>query len=331
VRRPTRIGLVALLGLALLAGAVSYRCWRLSHVGLALAFTTLALLARHNIALLAPGLLPMIADGLQAPVLRLDRQLRRWRFARAAFGFGLALLFAWETVAVVTGAYYDRARLTRAFGLGESALLFPDEPVAFIDSHAPDARLFNDDLLGGYLLWRRQPPRPIFIDGRMQVYPAAVFADYAAAVAEPSTFAALAARYGLTAAVLNHSAPGRLALAAAISRLPGWRVAYLDGGAIVLLADGRPPGPPAGLDHETHGVRVVGIAAQLERLIAPLRVPTEDALAYYERGRAVLYLYGQPGVPVARADFETALRLWPGFELARTALRTIGSPTTASP
>ena len=28
--------------------------------------------------------------------------------------------------------------------------------------------------------------------------------------------------------------------------VPGWRIAYLDGGGVVLLADGAPAGPPAG-------------------------------------------------------------------------------------
>jgi hypothetical protein len=329
---PADVGFLALLGLAILAAAISHRRWRLSHLGLAVAFTLLAMLARHNIALLVPGLVPIIADGLQAPVLSFERQLSRRPFARAALGLGLALLFLCTTAAVVTGSYYGWAHLTRSFGLGESALLFPQEAVAFIDAHARDARLFNDDLFGGYLLWRRQPPQPVFIDGRMQVYPAAVFTDYARAVADPSTFPDLAARYGITAAMLNHSAPGRLELAAAISRLPGWRVAYLDGGAIVLLADGKPPGPPEGLKTPPPAVRVAGLAAWLERLIAPLRFPTEDALAYYERGRAVLFLYGTPGEPVARADFEAALRLWPDFEPARIALGTIASsPTAASP
>src|SRR5262249_47338027 len=152
-----------------------------------------------------------------------SRLLLRWAIASS-----LVLVFATATAAVVTGSYYDRSRLTRAFGLGESALLFPAGAVAFLDAHARDARIYNDDVLGGYLIWRRQPPRPVFIDGRLQVYPGEVYRDYEAALEDPRTFAGLAARYGVTAAILSHPAPGRLELATTIARLPGWRIAYLD-------------------------------------------------------------------------------------------------------
>jgi hypothetical protein len=75
------------------------------------------------------------------------------------------------TAGVVNGAYYDVAHLTRTFGLGASGLLFPEDVVDFLDAHAATARLFNDDELGGYLLWRDYPKRHVFIDGWVQVYP----------------------------------------------------------------------------------------------------------------------------------------------------------------
>jgi len=160
-------------------------------------------------------------------------------------------------------------------------------------------------MLGGYLLWRDYPRRRVFIDGRFQVYPGAVYAEYQKVLEEPRAFAPLAARYGLDAAILYPPAAGRLELARAIASIPGWRIAYLDGGAIVLLADHRASELPAGV-----------IGPPLARPAAR----TEEALAYYQRGRALLFLFGRQTSPLARADFEAALRVLPGLHEARVGL-----------
>jgi len=114
--------------------------------------------------------------------------------------------------------------------------------------------------------------------------------------------------------------------------LPGWRVAYLDGGAVVLLSDGRPAGQPAGVVGPTPAVATHGLGTLLERLVFPLRPATEEATARYQRGRAILTLFGRGGAAAALADFEAALRIQPdaadaveGRQLARSLLE----PSTA--
>ena len=302
---PVALGLVALLALAALAALVSWRRWRIAHLLIAAAFTALALVARRNVALIGPGVLPLVASGLAPVAAAADRRLARRPRAGAALGATLALGFALATVLVVSGDYYRASRLTRTFGLGVSGLLFPAGAVDFLDAAAPSARLFNDDVLGGYLLWRDYPRRRVFIDGRFQVYPGAVYAEYQKVLEEPRAFAPLAARYGLDAAILYHPGAGRLELARAIASIPGWRIAYLDGGAIVLLADHRASELPAGV-----------IGPPLARPAAR----TEEALAYYQRGRALLFLFGRQTSPLARADFEAALRVLPGLHEARVGL-----------
>ncbi len=163
---PVALGLVALLALAALAALVSWRRWRIAHLLIAAAFTALALLARRNVALIGPGVLPLVASGLAPVAAAADRRLARRPRAGAALGAALALGFALATVLVVSGDYYRASRLTRTFGLGVSGLLFPAGAVDFLDAAAPSARLFNDDVLGGYLLWRDYPRRRVFIDGR---------------------------------------------------------------------------------------------------------------------------------------------------------------------
>jgi len=306
---PVALGLVALLALAALAALVSWRRWRMSHVLLAGTFVALALVARRNVALLGPGVLPLVAGGLAPAAAAAERALARRPPAGTALGAALALGFLLATAGVVGGSYYPAAHLTRTFGLGVSGLMFPARAVDFLDAEAPAARLFNDDLLGGYLLWRDYPRRRVFIDGRFQVYPADVYAEYQAVLDDPRAFARLAARYATTAAILFHPAPGRLELARAIAALPGWRIAYLDGAAVVLLADGKAPGTPAGLG---------------EPAIEHPATAIEDAIASYQRGRALLYLFGRPAFLLARADFHAALRSWPGLEDARQGLGATG-------
>src|SRR5262249_62177282 len=93
-----------------------------------------------------------------------------WRGPRRARGPVLAgalvLSALRETVRVVPGSYYQAARLTRAFGLGQSLLLFPSGAADYLQTEAPAARVLNDDVLGGFLLWRPAPPLPVFLSRR---------------------------------------------------------------------------------------------------------------------------------------------------------------------
>ncbi len=314
-------GLIALLVLTAIAAAASIRRWRLQHVGYAGAFVVLAFMARRNVALLGLGVMPLLASGLERGVAIVDSWLRRRPGLRPALLVGLTAFLLWETTRVVNGRYYRAARLTRAFGLGESRLLYSAAAVDFLEREAPAARVYNDDVFGGWLQWRAYPPRQVFFDGRLQVYPTAVYEDYQRVLDDASQFAAVAARWGITAVILNHPAPGRLELAAAIARLPGWRVAFLDASAVVLLADGRPPGPPVGAVGPAPAIETSGIATWLERMLAPVRPDIEEAVAHYQRGRAILTLYGRNGARAALADFDAALRHWPPHPRAEQGRR----------
>src|SRR5262249_52665462 len=142
---------------------------------------------------------------------------------------------------------------------------------------------FNADTLGGFILWRAFPPRRVFIDGRLQVYPASVFGAYMDAVEEPATFATLAARDGFRGALVYHTTPGQLELAAAIARLPGGRLAFVDPAVAVLLADGQAAGPPAGISDPLPDANASGLGGALDRLLRPVQVRAEDATLHYHR------------------------------------------------
>lgn len=328
--RPTVLGelspvaafaLVALVVLAAGAAVVSIRRWRLSSLLTAATFVALGTMARRNVALVGLGVLPFVAEGF-GPLLRPLAGVRRLAPAlNVALAVAALVLAGW----VVRGTFYQSMRMTRAFGLGESRLLFSAGAVDWLQANAPDARVFNDDLLGGWLLWRAWPERRVFFDGRLQMYPPALYEEYEAALADAASFAALAGRRDIGAVILHHPAPGRLELAGAISRMPGWRIGYLDGGAIVLVRDGQPTSTVEGVAGPVSAVEAPGAAGVLEAVVAPLRVPVEEAVTHYQRGRALLWLWGPRVAPLARADFEAALARWPQFEAPATGLRRLAA------
>ena len=314
------LALVALLAIAAVAAVVGMGRWRLSHLLVAAGFAYLALVARRNVALVGFGTIPLIAVGMSPLVTRISSSQR----SRSLLGALCALAFVIQTGRVVHGDYYQRARLTRTFGLGQSLLLAPSGVSFFLDDEIGSGRVLNDDMLGGLLLWEGRGTRRVFIDGRMQVYPPAVYEDWQVTLSDPSRFPDLAERWGIQAVALHHPSPGRLEMAGAIARRPDWHVAYLDAGGVVLTRS-RPEGLPAGLEGPALAASTPGISGWLESVLRPLRSPTESATAAYQRGRAVHFLLGPAGYPLARSDFTEALRLVPGYEPARIGLRAITS------
>src|SRR5262249_36951282 len=107
---------------------------------------------------------------------------------------------------------------------------------------------------------------------------------------------------------------------------PGWRLAYLDGGGAVLLADGGGAEVPEGATGPVEAFATPGIAAVVETIVAPIRRQTARSSTYYQRGRALHYLFGPPAFPLARAAFEAALRAVPDDPSAIRGLQA----TTAS-
>lgn len=310
---------VALLVAAAAAVPAAVRRRLLEPLLVALGVVALGFLARRNVALVGLGVVPLVAV-VTGPWLR-----RVGRNTERVLGVAVSAVALVLAAGVVHGSFYQRAHLTRTFGLGTSALLAPRAAVDFLLRTAPDARLFNDDLLGGLVTWESDARMRVFFDGRLQLYPASVYDAYQDVLDAPARFAALAAAWHIDAVLLYHPAPGRLELAKHVAMLPGWRVAYLGAGAIVLLRGGA-RGEPVGIRAPVVAAYTDGLAAALEVVAQPLRGGWEEATAWYQRGRAIHFLYGAPGYRLARRDFEEALRWRPDFAPARVGLRATAEP-----
>ena len=103
---------------------------------------------------------------------------------------------------------------------------YPDRACAFMEAERfpPGLRLLNDFETGGFLMWR-MPSRPVFVDGRLDVYVGRTFDDMVTLARRPGSpaWAALVRRYDFDC-VLTSSGPQARAFAA----LPDWRLVYED-------------------------------------------------------------------------------------------------------
>jgi hypothetical protein len=89
------------------------------------------------------------------------------------------------------------------WGLGVAAGNEPAAAVDFLDRERIGRRLFNDVRFGGYLIWRRYPGAPVFIDGRNEVY-GSLMEEVFAALKEAPRWQALLERYAIDAAFLRY-------------------------------------------------------------------------------------------------------------------------------
>jgi hypothetical protein len=55
---------------------------------------------------------------------------------------------------------------------------FSPAAIDFLAESPPSGKMFNDYSLGGYLIYALNPPQPVFIDGRADMYGEEIFTDY---------------------------------------------------------------------------------------------------------------------------------------------------------
>ncbi len=164
----------------------------------------------------------------------------------------IATYFPWKrklpTVATIALAGLLAAGL--AYGIARGAFFqlraaewrFPSGAAAFLADHHIDVPLFNTYENGGYLIWKGQR---VFIDGR--ALSETLFQDYRTILGAPPNEparAALLAKYGVGAIVMNAFEYNAGTLYPLVLALPDWKLVYEDAQALVFVRD-LPPGMPA--------------------------------------------------------------------------------------
>jgi len=290
------------------AGSTLLRVRRV-HLGRLLvagAFAVLATQALRHMALFAWVAVPVIAANLG----RVDRERNaegpdiRGKTASSpgALGALIPVGILVLACAVATNHFSRLVDSRREFGLGVATQRFPVEAVAFLDRLGITGRPFNCLAMGGYLIWHYgggESPQAVFVDGRLETYPASVFHNYFRAIDNPKTFARLAKYYQPDFIVLYHAWGNRLPLVTYLAAGHGWTMVYYDDNTAVFLPDDEP--------HREDRERAIRAFddIRLARLERPAAVPStswERLVDFPIAERWYQHRYG---------EFLREMRLWP--------------------
>jgi hypothetical protein len=107
---------------------------------------------------------------------------------------------------------------------------FPTRAVAFLQSNPSLDRIFNNYDWGGYLIWKLYPSRPVFIDGRADVYGESLFREFADAYQLKNPWLEILHQWNVQTVVV----PRDSALATGLRAAPGWTLAYQDSQAVIF-------------------------------------------------------------------------------------------------
>jgi hypothetical protein len=137
-------------------------------------------------------------------------------------------------------------------GIGIGSENEPRGGVDFLEREGMGRRLYNDVRFGGYLVWRRAPEEPVFIDGRNELY-GPLLQEISLAMEGPESWQALLDRHAIDAAFLRYpptlqnvkwtgrdgrAHTGVRAFSAAYFPASTWALVFWDDDAMVFLRRG---------------------------------------------------------------------------------------------
>jgi hypothetical protein len=221
--------IIGTLIVGMAGGGLALAQGRWEHCGLAVLFTALALRSARGLPLAALVLLPLA----NAAITRWLEQSGFHRFV-AYSGRLRALDARFCGLALAPLALLACFALLRTPSIAAATGFPPDQfPVAAYDQLPPGARLFAPDKFGGYLIYRSQGARKVFMDGRSDLYGAAFLQDYARMVQVRPGWRESWESFHFTHALV----PNDYALGPALEA-SGWKPVYHDR-TVTLLEEGR--------------------------------------------------------------------------------------------
>jgi len=124
---------------------------------------------------------------------------------------------------------------TKWFGAGLDSFV-PVKEVSFLKKYRLEYPIFNDYVIGGYLLWNLYPDYKVFLDPRLMPFRKQVFPDYMAFTSIPVTSEAIqrfTKKYPFKIAILHYR---ELPLIFDFLRAGGeWRLLYFEQNAAILI------------------------------------------------------------------------------------------------
>jgi hypothetical protein len=184
-------------------------------IGLLLVATCWALLSARTVTLAAAMTAPLMAAALQS--LLPDGALAMRRREVVAIGGGALICMA--VVALLMP------------GSTETPANVPNALNATLDRLPPHTVIFNDSVLGGWLLWRHPTLEPV-IDGRAEAFPKAQFEGYIKTSQVRAGWERFLETTGSKHALVEEGSP----LATALDERLHWRSLGRDDGYVLLAA-----------------------------------------------------------------------------------------------
>ncbi len=235
-----QIAMLVLSGIWLGSWVFSRAKWRIDDLLLFGIWFAWALRANRNVPLLAISAAPAVLFRLSEIQSRL--RLERFVLLNRLLGI-LGILIP---VALVFRVHATGVNMAsdgyRKPGLGTADMKYPVGAADFLSKLPFDGTLFNEFSFGGYLIWSA-PDHPVFIDGRLDVFPPDVFHDYAGAYRGDVSITELESHYGINVCMLAYPSRKTTAIPAVYTELSAstnWGLVYWDDHSLVYVR--RNPG-----------------------------------------------------------------------------------------
>jgi len=162
-------------------------------------------------------------------------------------------------------------RIARVDALGARALLtrFPVKAVEYVSASGLRGALLNTYEWGGYLIWRFQGARPVFIDGRADVYGESIWREYLQVIRAGPGWRTVLDRHDVQYLILDRRQP----VCRVLDIAPEFVRVYRDAKAVVYVRVG---GLNAGLGRLSGGSGVYRGAAGPHNTRGPIFAPRPD-------------------------------------------------------
>ncbi len=152
---------------------------------------------------------------------------------------GLIIIFA--TLAIAQGVLIMHYHNPNGMGMNKSS--FPVNSVKYLKQQDIDGRMFNSFEWGGYLIWELQK-YPVFVDGRVQVYPEEFINNFRIKILQkpPLYFYEQCQKYGISFAVVPYASNiGRMIAndySGYLFNNKDWALVYFDNNSLVYIKRG---------------------------------------------------------------------------------------------
>ena len=227
-----------LIVVTLISFVLNYRKIRLSYLIITSVFFYLSLLAQRNIALFSFIAGISIAYNFNS-VFR-TYQNEKNKFVLESVKIVLSILLVYYGVRVVSNRYYIKSGILWNKNYDFKTYLFPIVPekaVNFILENNIDGTIYNDNTIGGYLLWRFYPQRKVFVDGRWEVYGREFMDSYKSSLTDIKSFFMFISKYNPDCIILSFESLETQRLAKDIHFNPDWKLVYIDDIVLIYLKD----------------------------------------------------------------------------------------------